>query len=140
MTTLSGNQRQSNQAAAAARDHSRRLTRLETRLLHAELGSDLRFRVCLRTGTRVDAGRWLRRAPLWLCVSDRDVVSFAVARRRYFRKIPIADCAESYYCAAAGALVLSPAGDLEFTRFLLTPRQALSVLREIEPESPAIQS
>ena len=38
-------------------------------LLRAETGSDTEPVLCLESGTRVDAGWWLRRAPVWLCIT-----------------------------------------------------------------------
>ena len=59
---------------------------LEQQLLQSETGAaEPRLRV--RTGTRVDTGRWWRRSPVWLCATDHELIMLAVARRRFFARV-----------------------------------------------------
>lgn len=88
-------------------------------------------RQCLRTGTRVDAGGWLRRAPLWLCVTDSRLVLLAVARRRYAECVDLPQCRESRYCHATGELLIRPAEGLAFDRVKVSPAEAVKVLEWI---------
>ena len=101
---------------------------LETALLRSEVG-DAVPRLALKTNTHVDAGGWLKkRAPVWLCLMDDQWVVLAVGRRRYVQAVSLSDCADSYYCAASGALVIAPTEDLEIQRLVMSPADALNVL------------
>lgn len=86
-------------------------------------------RLCVRSRARIDAGRWWRRTPVWLCVVADQLVMLAVARRRYIESIPIAECSDSHYNHANGELVVEPGEALQFSRFPLRPREALGVLK-----------
>jgi hypothetical protein len=96
-------------------------------LLEATGGAELLL--CLKTQTRLDAGCWWRRAPVWLCVTKEAVILLAVARRRYVERVLVKTCSESTYCAATGNLILSPVEGLEVSRLALSPAEALQVLR-----------
>jgi len=110
------------------------LTGLEKQLLESECG-DTPPRLCIRSRTRVDAGRWWRRTPLWVCVTDSALVLQALARRKFIAQVPLVDCRASRYCAETGELVLAPVdGSVAFPRIRVTPREALSVLRLIGVE------
>ncbi len=100
---------------------------IETALLQSVVG-DESPRLSLETDTRVDAGGWLRRAPVWLCVMEEQLVVLAVGRRRYLQVTSLSDCAESYYCAATGALVIAPAEELELNCLAMSPADALKIL------------
>lgn len=76
----------------------------------------------------MDAGGWLRRAPVWLCVMEDQLVVLAVGRRRYVQGVPLSDCVETYYCAASGALVIAPTEELELNRLAMPPGDALKIL------------
>jgi hypothetical protein len=102
----------------------------ETRLLEEVIGAEPPL-LCLQTGTTVDAGGWMRQVPLWLCVTRDDLVLLAVDRRRYARKISLAECGESEYAAVTGELILKPAPGLEFNRIALAPAAALKVLEQV---------
>ncbi len=105
---------------------------LEKKLLYEETGGT-EPRLCVRTGTRIDAGRWWRKTPVWLCVFDKELLILAVARRRHAERIAIADCQASRYNHATGELVIEEGGKLRFKRFALTPREALDVLAILKP-------
>ncbi|MBI1337213.1 MAG: hypothetical protein GC164_09660 [Phycisphaera sp.] len=103
---------------------------LERELLRGQVGEESP-RLMLRTGTRVDAGSWLRGAPLWLCVMSDDLVLLAVSRRRYVQKIPLDHCRASRYCAMTGELILEPVDTLRYPRLALEPADALRALQMI---------
>lgn len=103
----------------------------ERALLGAELGGRSP-RLVLRSRTFVDTGRWWRRTPLWLCVTDDSLVLLAASRRCYAERIDLADCTESYYCHATGQLVIVPGEQARFNQVTLLPQQALDVLDLIE--------
>jgi hypothetical protein len=103
------------------------MNELELKLLREEIG-DAEPSLCIRTGTKIDAGNWWRRTPVWLCVVGRELILLAVARRRYFERVAIADCHASHYSHASGELMLKPAESLRFCRFTLSPADALRVL------------
>ena len=107
----------------------------EKKLLSEETGGELPV-LCIRSGARVDAGRWWRRTPLWLCVVADQLAMLAVGRRRYFAKLPLADCGASHYNHATGELVIEPSEGLRFSRIPLTPREALQILPHLKSDSP----
>jgi len=80
------------------------------------------------TKTRIDTGRWWWPTPIWLCVMPEELLMLAVSRRRYVARVPLASCAETYYCHATGDLVLAPVEGLLYSGFRVTPKQALLVL------------
>jgi hypothetical protein len=104
---------------------------LEQQLLR-ELSGPTEPVVCLRTSTKVDTGRWWRRSPAWLCVVGSELLTFAVARRRFVSRIPLAECAASHYHHASGQLVLAPAENLPVRRFSMPLRDALQMLPHLQ--------
>ena len=91
-------------------------------------------RLCLRTGTRIDAGRWWRRTPVWLCIMQEELILFAVAKRHYVQAAPIAACGETRYCHATGELVIAPVEGLEFDHLAMSPDNALKILSFLNTE------
>lgn len=83
----------------------------------------------------MDAGRWWCKAPLWISVVKDDLVVLAIARRRYAEKIAMADCQESHYNPATGELVIAPTEQLRFNRFKVSPREAIQILKILNPQS-----
>jgi hypothetical protein len=112
------------------------MNRLEQQLLHQECGPT-EPRLCLRTGTHVDTGRWWRKSPLWLCLMTGELILLAVGRRRYFERITIAECHSIRYHHASGELVIEPGEDLRFNRLSLSPRDAIHLLKLLETEKPS---
>ena len=107
---------------------------LEQQLLQSETGTaEPRLRV--RTGTRVDTGRWWRRSPVWLCATEGELILLAVARRRLFARIPLRDAHASRYHHATGELVIEPGEELPLNRFKLPPEDALPILDLIHSAS-----
>jgi len=82
----------------------------------------------LRSRTRIDAGRWWRRNPVWICITKSELILFAVARRRYVERLPLADCHACHYLAATGELVIDSTDRLRIKHVKLTPREALKAL------------
>ena len=109
------------------------MNELEKALLREVAGGE-EPRLCLCTKTRVDAGGWLRRAPLWLCATGSRLVLLAVARRRYVACVERAQCRESRYCHATGELLIRPAEGLEFDRVKMSAADAVKVLEWIATE------
>lgn len=103
------------------------MNRLESALLD-ELTDGAEPELLLRSRTRIDAGRWWRRTPVWICITDSELILFAVARRRYVERVPLSDCHASHYAAITGELVIDPTESLRIKHLALTPREALSVL------------
>lgn len=91
-------------------------------------------RLLLRTKTRIDTGRWLRRSALWLCVTDAQMLLFAVSKRRYVQQLPLAECKATQYCHTSGALLLQPSDHWRFNTIALPPTDALKVIQHLESE------
>ena len=109
------------------------MNKREREILNTTIG-DVEPRLTIRSDTRVDAGRWWRRTPLWICVTEEEVVVFAVARRQYIQRIAIADCRDSHYCHTTGELVIETGEDLQFNRLAMSPTDGLRVLEAINAD------
>ena len=107
---------------------------LERQLLLTETGG-AEPRLCLRTGTQVDTGRWWRRSPVWLCVMDDELILIAVARRRLIVRVPLGDIPASRYHHATGELVFEPGESLPLQRVKLPLQDALQILQFINTAS-----
>jgi hypothetical protein len=107
---------------------------IESALLK-ELTGGAEPKLLLRTRTRIDAGRWWRRTPVWLCVTATELILFAVARRRYTERVPLDACHASRYAHATGELVIDPTESLRIKRLSLTPREALDALDLLTKQS-----
>ena len=103
---------------------------METALLR-EVTGGVEPQLCLRTKTRVDAGLWLRRSPLWLCVTESQLILLAVAKRRYLQVVDLMECWSSHYCQATGEFIIAPAEGLEYGRVAMSPAEAVAVYRMI---------
>ena len=103
----------------------------ERELLNAETDG-AEPHLILRTDTYVDAGRWLRSTPLWLCVMDDEILVLAASRRCFVEATPIEECRETWYCHTTGELVLAPKEGLEQPRLAMSPVDALKVLDELK--------
>ncbi len=111
------------------------MTELEGNLLATVCGAGEAPCLRIRSGLRIDAGRWWRRTPLWVCVVDSALVLLAVARRRYVEQVPLRDCRDSSYSHATGELLLAPVETLRYGRIRMSAREALEVLREIRDKA-----
>ena len=87
-----------------------------------------------RSMTRVDTGRWLRKSPVWLCITPDEVLLIAASKRRYVQRMPLKDCRASEYCHTSGALLLAPSDAWRFNTVQLAPDKALNVLKHIQRE------
>ena len=112
------------------------LNKLEDALLKSVIG-DREPRLVLRSDTRIDAGRWWLRTPLWVCVTEEEVVVLAAARRQYLQRWCVAECRRSHYCHGTGELVIESAGDGECDRLAMSPTDALQVLEAIKVSAQA---
>jgi hypothetical protein len=110
---------------------------LEQQLLQSETGT-AQPRLCIRSGTLVDTGRWWRRSPVWLCATDSELIMLAVARRRFFARIALRDARASRYHHASGELVIDPGEALPLQRFKLSPAEALRILDLIHTASESL--
>ena len=100
---------------------------LESALLD-ELTDGAEPELLLRSRTRIDAGRWWRCNPVWICITKSELILFAVARRCYVERLTLADCRGSHYLAATGELVIDSTDALRIKHVKLTPREALKAL------------
>jgi hypothetical protein len=107
---------------------------LEQQMLQ-ELTEGVEPRLCFRTKTRIDAGRWWWRVPVWICAMQDELIVFAVAKRHYVQAVPFAACGESWYCHATGKLVIAPVEGLEFDKLAMSPASALKVLDLLNTEN-----
>lgn len=103
------------------------MNQVESALLD-ELTDGAEPELLLRSRTRIDAGRWWRRTPVWICITESELILFAVARRSYVERVPLDLCTASHYAATTGVLVIDPAETLRIKQLSLTPREALNVL------------
>lgn len=103
------------------------MNQLEEALLD-ELTDGAEPKLLLRSRSRIDAGRWWLRNPVWICITENELILFAVARRRYVERVPLSLCKSSHYAAAMGVLVIDPAENLRIKHLSLTPRESLDVL------------
>jgi hypothetical protein len=103
------------------------LNEFEKALL-AEVIGDQEPELCLRTKTRIDAGFWWRCAPIWLCVSQDELILLAVGKRRYLQRVALSECSGSLYCHATAELVIAPVKGLETNRLAVSPAEALRFL------------
>ncbi len=110
------------------------MNELEKQLLQSTVG-DTEPRLAVRSRTRIDTGRWWWPTRAWLCVMADEVVMLTVSRRRYLERVPLHDCADTYYCHASGSLVIEPVEGLTCNRFRMAPLQALEMLKVMKPGS-----
>lgn len=110
------------------------MNELEKNLLREMVGEKTPT-LSIRSRAKIDAGRWWRKTPLWLCVVEDNLIMLAVARRHHAEKIAISECSDSHYNPATGELVLAPAEKLRFNRIKTTPREAIRILKMINPQS-----
>jgi len=101
---------------------------VEQAVLEHEVG-DVAPRLCIRSGTRIDGGRWWRRVPVWLLVLDDEVVLLAAGRRRFVGRIPFTEAGESHYDHQKGVLVLAPCEGLPVNHVAVNVSDAIRVLR-----------
>jgi hypothetical protein len=117
-----------------ARTYTFHVNSREQQLLQTETGgAEPRLRI--RSGTRVDTGRWWRNSPVWLCATDDELIMLAVARRRFLARVALRDARASRYHHATGELVIEPGEALPLHRFKLPLHDALRILNLIQSAS-----
>lgn len=89
-------------------------------------------RLLIRTNTRIDAGAWWSTRRLWLGVTQEEVFTFAVGRRKHLDRIPIAECGQTQYHASTGCLLLAPVESVRFRHLRVPPSQALKFMNVIQ--------
>lgn len=104
-------------------------------VLTAETGSEDDPVLCLRSHTRVDAGSWITKTPVWLCITKDRVVVIVVGRRDHVASVPRAACKGSRYDHASGEVVIEPGEALLFDRLAFPPKEALRILHLLEAET-----
>ena len=88
----------------------------------------------LQTGTRVDAGAWLRRPRAWLACYPRHLAVLAPGPRPLAQVVAMSDLQASQYNHITAELILSPAEDVRYQTFRLTPLDGYQVLSQIYHE------
>jgi hypothetical protein len=106
------------------------MSEAEAQLLD-ELVGEAEPELLLRSRTRIDAGRWWLKSPVWICITKSELILFAAARRRYFDRVPLENCRSSHYAAITGQLVIDPVETLRIKHLTLTPKEALEVLKHL---------
>lgn len=104
------------------------MNKVEQAVLKHEVG-EVSPRLCIKTRTRIDAGRWWWPVPLWLLVLDDELVLLAAGRRRFVRRVPLAKANQSHYDHQEGALVIAPCEDLPVNQLVMNASEAVRVLR-----------
>ncbi len=111
------------------------MTPAERNLLEQAIDSDAKPALCLQSTTRVDAGWWLRRAPVWLCITEDRLVVLVAGRREHVASIPRTACRSSRYDHATGEVVIEPGDTFRFDRLAFPPREALRILHLLGAET-----
>ena len=106
------------------------MNEVEQAVLEHEVG-EVSPRLCIRSDTRIDGGRWWRRVPLWLLVLDDELVLLAAGRRRFVGRIPFTKAGESRYDHQKGELVIAPCEGLPVNHVAMKASDAIRVLRFI---------
>lgn len=88
----------------------------------------------VRSGSAVDVGNWLRRRPLWLATTVRELILFSAGKQPYCEKIPFAGLHRSLYNHVTGTLVLAPAPETRTKHIALAPLDACQALAQIYAE------
>jgi hypothetical protein len=117
---------------------AQKMNATEQQLLDDALGDDA-LMLILRTKTRIDSGRWVRRSRIWLCLTDQHLIVLAGSRRQYCQKLAMADAAATWYCHVTGELVIEPGDALRFNRLALLPADALRVIEHTEKANETSQ-
>lgn len=110
------------------------MNQIEQSLLREQVG-EVTPTLLIRSRTKIDTGRWWRKTRVWLCVVGDEFVTLAVARRRHAEKIAITHCPDSHYNPSSGELVIEPGENLRLNRFKVTPREAIRILKILNPSS-----
>ena len=96
--------------------------------------ADARPVLCLQTGTRVDAGAWLRRPRVWLACYPEHLAILAPGPKPLARVIAMSDLQASQYNHITAELILAPAQEVQPQSLRLTPLDGYQVLSQIYHE------
>ena len=72
---------------------------------------------------------------MWLCVVAVELIMLSVGLSRDTARLPLSSCRESHYNHATGEFVVVPGEELKFSHFPLSPREALELLRILNPST-----
>ena len=109
------------------------MNRRERKLLKMAIG-EVEPQLTIRSDTRIDTGRWWWSSPIWVCVTNEEIILMAAARRQFLQKIPLSECRSSQYCHSTGELVFETGHHLPFKRCAMSPVNALRVLKMIDTD------
>lgn len=101
------------------------------RLLESQgIGSPLEL---IRTGTKIDTGRWFVSSPVWVAALPDRLVLVAEGPRNFLQQVPHVELGTSFYSEVSGELVCVPAPQLSEVRSLRMSleqaRQLLAIMR-----------
>ncbi len=85
------------------------------------------------TRTTTDTGRWFRRTPIHLSLTESTLTLHAPGPRPFTATVPLADCHASRYHHPTGELILEPAEALPVRNLRIAPQEALRILRSLQP-------
>jgi len=112
------------------------MTRDERRLAEEFLGSD-EVLFAVRTGSRVDVGRWRGPGRLWAFALRDHLALVAHGPRPYTERIPYSRIRESTYNPVTGELVLAPPHHLRVQGMRMAPLEGYQMLAQIHKEATA---
>ena len=103
----------------------------ELDLLQTELGEDIEPRTSLRSQTKVDTGGWLGNRPIWVSVTEEEILLCAAGKRPFFERVQLQDCTDSHYNPATGEVVIAPSEALICNQLTFHPGEAMALLTAI---------
>ena len=106
-----------------------RLARLLKSIKAAASDNDVYF--CVKTQTKVDVGRWMRKSRVWAIGLSDHMALVARGRNRLAERIPYEQLRESVYNHVTGTLVLAPHELPAVKTLKLNPVDAHQLLAQI---------
>ena len=103
----------------------------ELDLLQTELGEDIEPRTSLRSQTKVDTGGWLGDRPIWVSVTEDEILLCAAGKRPFFERVQLQDCTHSHYNPATADVVIAPSEALMCNQLAFHPGEAMALLTAI---------
>ncbi len=92
----------------------------------------------VRTGTRVDVGRWLSKKRVWLCLLPGRLVLFASGKRSVVESALVPELGQSRYNHVTGEIMLAPADNLTNSELRLRPLDGFELLSQIRQDDPSL--
>lgn len=103
----------------------------ELDLLQTELGEDIEPRTSLRSQTKVDTGGWLGDRPIWVSVTEDEMLLCAAGKRPFFERVQLQDCTDSHYNPGTGEVIIAPSEALMCNQLAFKPGEAMELLTAI---------